>query len=147
VLGSKPNPFPIGSPALYSDGWEITVLSTTPDATGQVLAHEPTNETPSAGWQFFVASVQVRYLGTQPAAAFAAGYSLRAVGQSGTLYELAANCGVIPDEVPGDELEPGGALTGNVCWTVKAEDVPTLLMYYRPGLGVEVELQYSKLTP
>jgi hypothetical protein len=49
---------------MTTDGWEITVLSTTPDGTAQVMAENQFNSPPAVGDQFFIATVQAKYTGT-----------------------------------------------------------------------------------
>ncbi len=144
---TKQNPLPIGTPATYSDGWEVTVMAGTPDATAQIIALDATNLPPDAGKQYFLATVQVRYLGAEPAIAFAAGYTLRSVGPSQQAYTFEHGCGVIPNPFPETEVGPGSTLTGNLCWEVPAADAAGLLLFYSPIAGTNVNRYYSDLTP
>lgn len=148
VLGVNPSrPIPIGQPAVYADGWTITVLSSVLDATAQILAFNPANMPPEEGRQFFMATVQVIYNGSEPSASFEAGFVLRAIGRTFTAYSISSSCGIIPGELPGTEVAPGGSLTGTVCWSVLEADAENLVMYYRPIAGNKVALLYSDLTP
>ena len=148
ALGANQSrPIPIGQPAVYADGWTITVLSSVLDATAQILAFNPANIPPEEGRQFFMATVQVIYNGSEPSASFEAGFVLRAIGRTFTAYSISSSCGIIPGELPGTEVAPGGSLTGTVCWSVLEADAENLVMYYRPIAGDNVALLYSDLTP
>jgi hypothetical protein len=145
--GSQFAPIPIGQPAVYTDGWTITVLSSVPDATAQVLAFNAANVPPDEGKQFFLATVQVTYSGPEPVTSFGAGFVLRAIGRTYTAYSISSSCGIIPEAFPGTEIAPGGSLTGNVCWAVNEADAENLVMYYKPTAGTNLAVQYSDLTP
>lgn len=131
-VGTRANPAPIGRTLNTTDGWSITVLSTIPDATAQVMAENQFNSPPAAGTQFFIATVQATYTGAT-SATFDASYGLRAVGASNVGYSSFTNqCGVIPTEFPQSEQFPGGVVQGNVCWAIKSSDAASLEMYYAP---------------
>ena len=146
VLGSRNNPVPIGSPALQANGWEITVLATTPDASALVAAADPANPTPDAGRVYFMADIQARHNGENPTG-FDGGFTLRVAGPSGGAFAQFENgCGTIPDPFPADELALGAAAHGNFCWSVPAADAADLIMYYDP-IGSQGERTYWDLVP
>jgi hypothetical protein len=131
---SRENPIPLGQAALVSGSWRIQVLSTIPDATAMVLAENQFNAPPAAGRQFFIARVQATYVGPG-SATFDGSFRLRAVGPSAVAYEtfdLANNCGVIPDPMPEPDVFTGGTVAGNVCWSILSTDVQGLVMFDEP---------------
>lgn len=133
-VGTRANPVPICATLTTGDGWEITVLSTTPDGTAQVMAANQFDSTPVYGDQFFIATVQAKRTGTT-AAIFAATSVLRSVGRTTDRdYSTFNNyCGVVPDKFLTTEPFPGEVVQGNVCWAVDSRDAPSLEMYYDPG--------------
>jgi len=129
TAGTRDNPVSVGTPIMLTDGWRITVVSTIPNATVQVLALNRYNEPPAASHQFFIARVSAAYTG-QGSAHFDGTYRLRAVGASAVSYSTFSDaCGVYPDEISGAEVFSGGTITGNVCWSVLSSDLGTLVMY------------------
>jgi hypothetical protein len=131
---SLSSPAPVGTPVDVGDGWQVTVLGITPDATQQVLANNQFNDPPKAGHQFFIARVRItRTSGDADSPLFEV--EPKAVGPSGYSYEqgLTDDCGVIPDGVPSNDLFPGGSVVGNVCWSVTSGDATHLTMYVNPG--------------
>jgi hypothetical protein len=127
---TRENPIPFGQTKAVSGGWQMRVLSTTPDATALVLAENMFNDPPGAGGQFFIARVEATYTGPG-SATFDASYRLRAVGPSGFVYRTfdTESCGVIPDEFPTNTVFTGGTLSGNVCWSVSAADAAGLMIF------------------
>jgi hypothetical protein len=46
-----------------------------------------------------------------------------------TTYDQINNsCGTVPDMVPPNLMTPGGSTRGNVCFTVRASDVDSLVL-------------------
>jgi hypothetical protein len=157
-VGTRANPIPICATLTTGDGWEITVLSTTPDATAQVMAANQFNGAPAAGDQFFIATVQAKRTGTT-AAIFNPDSVLRSVGgvtdrdystfrnicgspdQPPGVIPVAGIGDVRPDEIPDAFLTteplPGEVVQGNVCWAVDRRDGASLEMYYQFPAGPE----------
>lgn len=129
---TREHPIPRGTSADTGDGWRITVLSVTPNATAAVLAANRYNTPPAPGYQFYIARVHIAR--TAPASqSFVLGGlgGLRTVGASGVAYSTYENsCGVVPDPLTTAEVFPGGAIVGNVCWQVRSSDVSSLVLYY-----------------
>ena len=131
ALGSQANPFPIGAVADLFDGWQLTVLSVTPDANAQVLAADGFNDPPEPGKQFFIATVRATRTGDSPERFFAS-VRFRALGPSGVLlaaYSTSNACGVIPNEVPFGPVVAGASISGNVCWEAPSAEVGSLVMF------------------
>jgi hypothetical protein len=130
-LGSQANPVPIGVAAALFDGWELTVLSVTPNADAQVLAADGFNDPPEPGKQYFIATVKVTRTGAG-AERFFASVRFRALGPSGVLlasYSASNACGVVPDEVPFGPVATGASIGGNVCWEAPSAEVGALVMF------------------
>ncbi|CAN5742037.1 hypothetical protein BH24CHL4_BH24CHL4_21440 [soil metagenome] len=110
--------------------YEISVLSTTPNATDMVAAENPFNEPPAAGNQYFIARVNATYIG---ASAGNPGFELnfQAVGDLNVSYTIFNNtCGVYPEQsYDVTELFSGGSAEFNVCWQIDSEDESSLVMY------------------
>lgn len=129
ATGTREDPVPIGTTVDLGNGWLITVLSVTPNATDQILAENMFNEPPDKGNQFLMARVRAAYTGDD-SDTFRGGYGLRVVGPSSVSYDFSENgAGVIPDSLPNSEVFTGGAIEGNIAWQVKSSDAALLVMY------------------
>jgi len=129
AVGTREDPVPMGTSVDLGDGWVVTVLSVTPDATGIILQENQFNDRPASGNQFFLARVRVEYRG-EGSDTFSGSYRLRAVGPSGVGYSTFQNsAGVIPDELPSSEVFTGGSIEGNIAWQIKSSDAGSLVMY------------------
>lgn len=129
AVGTRENPIPMGTSMTISDGWTVTVLSVTPDATRAILQENQFNDQPGPGNQFFMARVRASYSGSG-SDTFGGSYRLRAVGPSSVGYSTFENsAGVIPDPLPGSELFTGGSIEGNIAWQIKSSDANSLVMY------------------
>ena len=143
LLGSRECPLPFGIPAEVEfeemDHWEITVLSTQPDATEDVLAYYSGNDPPADGNQFYMATIRAKYLGPD-STTFDGRYRLDALGVGGVVYTYQTDCGYgIPDGlgVSNDpELFTGGTIEGSVCWEIASTDAESLVLIAEPdGYG------------
>ena len=129
-VSTRENPVPVGTAAVLSDGWRLTVLSVTPNATAQVLEENRFNDPPAPGFQFFIATVRVTYTGS--GSDTFSDSRLRALGPSSVSYSTYSDnrCGVIPNDFPSlTEVFSGGTISGNVCWSVKSSDAAALVMF------------------
>ena len=58
-----------------------------------------------------------------------------------------ASCGVIPDAIDDTgETFPGGSIEGNVCWSVRTEDVGSLVMIAEESFTMDEERVFFSLT-
>lgn len=143
--GTRGNPLPLGD-TTELNGWEVSVLSSTADATDIVLRENQFNDPPTAGRQFFIVDVSATYLGSGSDTAFA-GLAFSAVGESSVAYDLEDTCGVIPDEFDAfNEVFSGGTITGNVCWSVRSADVQSLVLILDEGFGFDGERFFLALS-
>ena len=127
ALGTRANPFPIGS-ELSSRDWIVVVNSVALDATEAVLAEEPYYEPPLDGNVYMLVNVTATYIGDDPAGAMpwptiefvsAGGNSFDAYtfdtfamppqpfDVTQTLYEGASTSGNILLQVPADAVVDG----------------------------------------
>jgi hypothetical protein len=127
--------------------WEITVIAVTPDATDQVLADNQFNEPPREGSQYFIAELEATYVGSD-SSTFWIDMSVGAVGESRVVYEpFGASCGLVPSDInDAGETFPGGTITGNVCWTIRSSDAPTLVMIAEESFTFEGTRVFFALT-
>ncbi len=127
--GSFGNPVPLGDEADIGGDWTLKVVDVVPDATDQVMAENQFNEPPAEGRQFFVVTVALTNNSEKPASpSSVVGFS--AVGASAVAYESSEDrYGVIPGELPSSEIFPGGTTEGALCWSVRPDDVESLVMY------------------
>jgi len=131
TTGTRADPLPLGATAQVTGLWTVAVVSATPDATGSILQQLPANRPPAPGEQFFLARVSITNLASV-ARQFGAHTRLNALGPSGQVYLSQANtCGAIPDPLTEPSLEPGGTVTGNLCWQVLSSDAGRLLLFDR----------------
>jgi hypothetical protein len=137
---TRDNPIPLGTTTrIVSDEgtpWSLTVNAVFPDATAQVLAANMFNDPPKPGYQFFMFTLTLTYLGSgseKPASVLT---WLKAVGASNVAYQqgLEDSCGVLPepDLDPFREIFSGGSVTGNECFQVRSSDADSLVLYYAP---------------
>ena len=110
-------------------GWELKVVAITPDGTDEVMEENQFNDPPPEGNQFFIASLEATYTGTE-SSTFWINMTLKSVGDSNVAYEaFDASCGVIPDDIDDSgETFPGGTITGNICWSIQSTDAASLVM-------------------
>jgi hypothetical protein len=127
-LGTQDDPFPMGTPGLLADGFQMVVTGVTPDAWTGIHDAVPSNtQAPSSDQRDFEVRVQATYQG-QYTGVFS-GLRLALVGPNGVMYDQLHNsCGTLPDSVPPNLLTPGGVTRGNVCFVVRASDIPSLVL-------------------
>ncbi len=140
-LGSRQNPVPIGTTVEVrneevTDHWEITVLSTVPNATAMVLDEHRFNDPPEEGNQFYMVRIRVKYLGPD-STYFDFRNRLRTLGVGAVAYStFNAPCtgytNGIPDPLPDNELFTNGTIEGNVCWQIASTDADSLVMFLDP---------------
>ncbi|MCY4085962.1 MAG: hypothetical protein OXG37_03525 [Actinomycetia bacterium] len=92
------------------------------------MAENQFNDPPEAGRQFFIANITATYTGPGSDSFWDA--RLEAVGPSAVAYtSFRDSCGVIPDDFDLSTVFTGGTVTGNICWSVRATDAASLVMF------------------
>ena len=107
-------------------------MSTLPDATAELRQRGQPDASPPAGRQFFLATVEITYLGGG-AASPQSTLTFSAVDQAGTYSEATDGCGTIPEPIPASDVLTGATARGSVCWAVRPEALPSLLMVVESG--------------
>ncbi len=133
-VGTRENPVPFGAVARTHAGWEVSVLSATPNANDAVLAENRFNDPPRLGRQFYLVTLRAKYVGAG-SDDFGFRHRLRVVGsEKNVVYEaLGDGCGVIPDSLLTPEVFTGGVINGNKCWEMDSSDADSLVMFLGSG--------------
>jgi hypothetical protein len=122
-------PLAIGEVGLFQ-GYEISVVSVTPNANQIVAQENQFNDPPGAGRQFFMARVSL----TNTTSEVQHPNPLLVFGSVGdlayTYLPFRESCGVYPDELIGvRKLASGASIEFNVCWNIDSRDQDSLVMY------------------
>lgn len=127
TIGSLDDPIPVGQ-AYILGLYEIEVIGAVRDA-GQTLADfDPANPGPPLGSQHVLVELAVRFtdddgLGNPASIPFFASDG------TGRWNDIDARCGQIPDSIlDAPFIEKGDEATGNVCFTVPADAVASLVL-------------------
>jgi hypothetical protein len=140
-VGTRDNPVEFGEEAEVGD-WAFVVTDVAPDATELVLAQNQFNDPPADGRQFFMVAISATYNGKESSSLSIVG--LRAVGESNVAYDYRDVCSYdIPDPLPSTEVFEGGTVSGNYCWSVRTEDVDSLVMYVDVGYTSDNRVYFS----
>ena len=109
--------------------WAMVVSEVNYDATEALSQASQWNEPPQPGKQFVMLNIEVKYLGPE-SDWFSNRYTLKAVGQSGVVYDYDDHCDSSHPEWLdiNNELFTGGAITGWKCFAVSTADVDSLQM-------------------
>ncbi|HEX8967764.1 MAG TPA: hypothetical protein VF937_07790 [Chloroflexota bacterium] len=127
-LGSSRQPYPPGTPGNLVDGWQLVVTGVTPDAYAGIHADVPSAVAPAADQSDFMIRAQATYLG--PGSGVFSGVRLSLLSGTQTTYDQIHNsCGVIPDSLPPIVATSGTTVRGNVCFTVRASDIGSLVLF------------------
>ncbi len=131
AAGTRADPIPFGFPAQVGD-WTVTVESVEADGTALVMTENQFNDPPEPGEQFVLVRVAGTYEGNETGS-FYIDLAYATVGESAVAYtNFGDSCGVVPDEIPITDVFTGGMVSGNICWSVRSEDVASLVMYIEP---------------
>jgi len=135
-VGTRENPISFGEEVNIGD-WTFVVTDVVSDATELVLAESQINEPPAEGRQYTLITMAVTYNG-KGSASLSSSVQVQAVGESNVAYDYRDGCSyVIPNPLPSTEVFEGGTLTGNICWSVRAEDVDSLVMFVDIGFNAD----------
>lgn len=137
-VGSRGNPHPFGTPVPIGE-WDIEVTAVIEDATAEVLVENSFNEAPADGRQFAIVGIEATYRGDESDILFAS-TSFNVVGPLAVSYTGEDACGVIPGELDAfADVFPGGTIAGNLCWSVKSEDIDGLVFYTQETFAFDGE--------
>ena len=123
---TRDDPLPFGQTKIVPKGWEIIVVDFNPDATQLVLAENPFNDPPAAGFKYVMVRVRGTNISAGEPADFVATLPFRLVGSRSVLYDpFSPSCGVYPENLLIDvptEVFSGASVEGNVCFQVGADE-------------------------
>lgn len=119
----------------HLEGWRIRVVSITPNANTAIKAESHTDYRPTAGKQYFLATLRITNLNT-----FTASFEdtwLGTVAQDKSEYNHFRNsCGLTPLEFVSLPQKPLESRTGNFCWEIDATDANNLTLFWGYPRGV-----------
>jgi len=111
------------------DGWQLIVTGVTPDAWAGIHAADASARAPASDQRDVMLRLEATYRGDS-SGVFTTGRLVLVSTASGTRYDqITNNCGVIPDAPGAAVLTAGGVVRGNVCFTVRASDVDSLVLF------------------
>lgn len=143
-IGSRGNPQPMGETVTVGD-WEISVTEVAEDATDVVLAENQFNDPPADGRQFVMIGIEATYIGTE-SDTLGFSVSINTVGPLAVSYTGEDTCGVIPGELESfAEVFPGGQISGNLCWSIRTDEVADLVMYLQEALSFDESVVFVGL--
>jgi hypothetical protein len=126
--GTRQQPFSLGAPGTLADGWQLVVTGVTPDAWSGIHNSIASSVAPAPDQRDYMVRVQATFVG-QGTGVFSA-MRLALLSGAQTAYDqLHNNCGIVPDMVPPNLVTSGGSLRGNVCFTVRASDIDSLVLF------------------
>lgn len=119
-------PIPLATPSDVGEGWSVAATGPAVDITDPVMAENQFNEPPPEGFRFVGIPLRMEYGGEGSSNAFTV--TTKAVGSSNVQYST--DCGVIPGELDSfTDVFAGGALEGQVCFVVPADDLGSEVLY------------------
>jgi hypothetical protein len=119
---------PMDSFTPVNRNWRLAVINATTDTILDVLARYQLNGPLSDDHRYFIGTVSIRDTGSQPEV-LKATLLFRAIGASGCEYSTFGDfCGDVPDAFLSEQIAPGAARTGNVCWMVAWDDAGSQVM-------------------
>lgn len=129
---TRDNPVPLGEAEVLPEGWEITVVDFTPDATEAVLAEDTFNNTPpDSAFKYVMVRVQATNISAGDPARFDSLNVLTLVGSRDVTYEQGGiGCIYTPDgffTTVSTVAFSGITLEGTVCFQV-GEDESDFIM-------------------
>jgi len=128
--GTLQQPFLMGAPGLLADGWQVLVTGVTPDAWTGIHDAVPFNtQAPSSDQRDFEVRVQGTFQGQGTGVFSGMRLALANANSGAVMYDQLHNsCGTLPDPIPPNLVTSGGVTRGNVCFVVRATDIPSLVL-------------------
>ena len=124
---------PAGSTVVTGDGFALTIVSATFNATAAVMNRNRFNDPPADGNIFTIARVRVQNVGGDANTEMnVSNYRFNLVGSSSVRFSQSEHgCGVIPNEL-NLSLFLGGTGEGNVCFEIPKSETDLILFYQEP---------------
>jgi hypothetical protein len=123
------NPYPFGSTVAIPGGWNVKVVSVTPEA------NDPVAGAPPAGFTFMVVTLQLTRTGTDPMSAVSVIGSLVANNVERSVNSQPNCYGGTPDN---NNVYQGGTTNTGDCISVPTSSVPTLVLSVTADFGFHI---------
>ena len=131
-VGSRNNPIPLGVSVVIGD-WRVQVISVNKDALQLVLSSDSYATKPSPNERFLLIKVRATYIGEESGEP-SSDLRFKIVGSRGNTF--VKSCGYFMDTfTENGEAFPGATVTGNLCFTVDANQIM--------GAAVSIQGGYS----
>lgn len=122
-VGTRENPFPIGTPVTTSEGIQVAVNSVDFDAAGEIAAANQFNEPAPEGSRYILVNVTVTNGAARPITPWL-DVTIAAIGSQNQVHSDTDAMVVEPDSLlDAPELYPGGSASGNVSLVVSEVEV------------------------
>jgi len=143
-VGSRGDPYPPGATVRVGD-WDVTITEVTENATDLLMSADFYNDPPADGRQFLMVGIETTNTGNAPNA-FGQSDTINLVGDRAVAYTSADACGSLPEGIDLlADVPPGETASGNLCWSVRSDEVDSIVLYLTGPVGSEVGLQFLAL--
>jgi hypothetical protein len=126
--GSVQQPLPPGTAGNLSDSWQLGVTRVSPDAYSIIKAAIPSAVPPGVDLREVMIGLQATYTGAGTGTFTASRLNLLNPRTQARYDLVASNCGAVPGAISPNVVTPGTVVLGNVCFTVPAVDVDSMLL-------------------
>jgi hypothetical protein len=126
--GSLQQPLAPGTAANLADGWQLGITRVDPDAYSTIKAAIPSAVAPGADLREVMIALQATYTGAGTGTFTASRLNVLNPRTMNRYDQVASNCGALPGAISPNVVTPGTVVIGNVCFTVPAADVGSLLL-------------------
>lgn len=132
-LGSRGNPYPLGSEISSSD-WAVTINSVDLDANQAVAAANQFNDDPEEGNTYILVNLTAEYIGSDPAGDMPWA-SVKYVSEQGNTFDSSDSFAVAPDSFDSlGTMYEGASESGNIVLEVPAENVGAGVLSVSPDM-------------
>ena len=133
---TKASPAPVGTEVMAAKDWFVTVTTAEVNADATLLAINPLN-TPSPGKRYVLVTVKVDNKGDQ-GSDILSNIKLSLLTTDGEPITTLSCLAQVPDRLSmSTQLEPGGTVTGRLCFEMDPADIPGTLMVAEPLFTLE----------
>jgi len=126
-IGSVQQPVQPGASGTLVDGWKLMITSVNPDAYNLIHAAIPSSQAPPADQRDLMIRAEATYIGPGTGVFSAVRLALVS-GIQNTYDQIRNTCGAIPEFLPPNVVTSGTVVLGNVCFTVRASDIDSLVL-------------------
>ncbi len=126
--GGPGQPMPPGNAANLVDGWQLGIASINPDAYSSIKTAIASAVAPSPDTRDLMLGLQATYVGSGTGTFANSRLALVNTKTQAQYDQLSNNCGFIPNAISPNVVTPGTVVVGNVCFTVPATDIGSLML-------------------